>query len=163
LGASLSAVRHGASGIRPATEDDIPYLRQLAMASHHASRFYIDGRFPAVRCDELFGIWIERSCQDPGFAGAVFVPEMDGGPAGYITCAIKQGVGDIGLIAVDDRYRRHGLGGNLLAEASRWFSAHGVERVQVVTQGSNIAPLRMYERYGFRIESVQLWYHWWRT
>src|SRR6185437_4963498 len=103
--------------------------------SHKDSRFYTDGNFRATACDDLFAIWIERSVQDRDFAGAVFVPELEGNePAGYITCAIKQGVGDIGLIAVDPKAHRRGLGTRLLADAARWFSEQGADRVSVVTQ-----------------------------
>jgi dTDP-4-amino-4,6-dideoxy-D-galactose acyltransferase len=163
LGAELSGVARSHSPMRRANAGDLPYLRQLAMRSHSDSRFYADGNFRATACDELFAIWIERSVQDGDFAGAVFVAELEGNePAGYITCAIKQGVGEIGLIAVDPKAHRRGLGTRLLAEAARWFSGEGVDRVSVVTQGCNIPALRMYGRFGFTIESIQLWFHWWR-
>ncbi len=164
LGAKLwdDAV-HPADRARPARHEDIPYLKQLAKRSHRDSRFYTDGNFSTAACDELFAVWIERSILDRSFAGAVFVAQtgMDE-PAGYITCAIKEGKGDVGLIAVDEKTRGVGVGTRLLAEAARWFGAQGAERASVVTQGRNVPALRMYERSGFRIESVQLWFHWWR-
>lgn len=151
------------ASLRVATMNDIPYLAQLARRSHADSRFYADGRFPVEACDELYAKWIERSVLDKDFAGAVFVPQaVDGSAAGYITCAIKDGVGDIGLIAVDESLRRQGIGRNLLAKSLRWFADQGATRVRVVTQGSNIPALRMYERAAFNIESIQLWFHWWR-
>jgi dTDP-4-amino-4,6-dideoxy-D-galactose acyltransferase len=162
LGTELPTVAKSHPPMRPANAWDIPYLKQLAMRSHKDSRFYTDGNFRATACDELFAIWIERSVLDRDFAGAVFVPELEGNkPAGYITCAIKQGVGDIGLIAIDPDARRTGLATRLLEEAARWFSEQGAQRVSVVTHGCNIPALRMYERYGFTIESIQLWFHWW--
>lgn len=163
LAARLSNVVQGSASVRLAEPADIPYLKNLAVRSHRDSRFYSDGNFPHQACDDLFAAWIERSVLDPQFAGAVFVPQLDDTqPAGYITCATKEGVGEIGLIAVDERARRRGLGMHLLAEASRWFAAEGAERVSVVTQGCNIPALRMYQRHGFAIESIQLWFHWWR-
>jgi dTDP-4-amino-4,6-dideoxy-D-galactose acyltransferase len=149
--------------VREANTEDIPYLKQLAKRSHKDSRFYADGNFPAAACDELFAIWVERSVRDRDFAGAVLVPQLEGHQAaGYITCAIKDSVGEIGLIAVDEKTRKMGLGTRLLAESAKWFAGQGAERVSVVTQGCNVPALRMYERYGFTIESVQLWFHWWR-
>jgi dTDP-4-amino-4,6-dideoxy-D-galactose acyltransferase len=163
LAVDLSQLVHDASCVRPATTKDIPYLKHLARHSHRDSRFYADGNFPAADCDELFATWIERSVLDRDFAGAVFVPQVEGGrPTGYITCAIKKGKGDIGLIAIDEKTRGMGLGAQLLAEATRWFAERGTERVSVVTQGRNVPALRMYERYGFTIESTQHWFHWWR-
>lgn len=164
LSAASPAVKPDRSPVRLATPTDLPYLKELARCSHKDSRFYADGNFPPSACDDLFALWIERSVRDRAFAGAVFVPELEAGqPAGYITCAIRQGVGEIGLIAVDPKMHRKGFGTSLLAEAARWFAGQGAQRMSVVTQGSNIPALRMYERFGFTIESIQLWFHWWRN
>jgi len=163
LGIEMSTAAKIDSPMRLAGAGDLAYLKQLAISSHKDSRFYTDGKFPEAACGGLFAAWIERSVHDPGFAGAVFVPEIaEGKPAGYITCALKQGAGEIGLIAVDPAARRTGLGTRLLAQATSWFAAQGADRASVVTQGCNIAALRMYQRYGFAIESIQLWFHWWR-
>ena len=163
LGVDVSKAPKSESPMRLACAGDLSYLKQLAVSSHKDSRFYTDGKFPVAACDRLFGTWIERSVLDPGFAGAVFVPELPGNkPAGYITCAVKNGAGEIGLIAVDPEARRMGIGMRLLAQATTWFSEQGAERASVVTQGCNIAALRMYQRYGFAIESIQLWFHRWR-
>lgn len=163
LGAELSALVKSPTLLRQADAGDLPYLKLLAMRSHTDSRFYSDGNFSASACDKLYASWIERSVLDPKFAGAVFVPEPEQSePGGYITCAIKDGVGDIGLIAVDPKLRRKRLGTRLLAEAARWFSEQGAKRVSIVTQGCNMPALRMNERFGFSIESIQLWFHWWK-
>ena len=50
---------------------DLQQLKEIARRSHIESRFYFDGRFPMARCNELFELWIERSCL--GWADAVFV------------------------------------------------------------------------------------------
>jgi dTDP-4-amino-4,6-dideoxy-D-galactose acyltransferase len=164
LGAELWDVTHSATCVRVAKTEDIPYLKQLAKRSHTDSRFYADGNFPRTACDELFATWIERSVLDRSFAGAVFVAQTNGDqPAGYITCSLEEGKGNIGLIAVDEKARGVGLGTQLLWEAARWFAGQGAGRVSVVTQGCNIPALRLYERCGFSIESIQLWFHWWRV
>jgi dTDP-4-amino-4,6-dideoxy-D-galactose acyltransferase len=138
-------------------------LSDLAARSHYDSRFYADGRFPKDGCDRLFRTWIERSCTDHSFAQAVFVPEVEGKPAGYITLGVKNGIGDIGLIAVEQCYRGQGIGNALLFRSLEWFRNQGVRKVEVVTQGRNINALRMYEKAGFRLESMRLWFHWWRS
>jgi ribosomal protein S18 acetylase RimI-like enzyme len=150
------------SNIRPLRAEDIAYLSDLAARSHYDSRFYVDGRFSREACDQLFRTWIERSCGDRSFAGAVFVAELNDRPCGYITCTVKGDYGEIGLIAVDERFRRRGLGQALLATGGHWFREQNAKTVGVVTQGRNISALRMYEQYGFLIESIRLWFHWWR-
>lgn len=163
LSARLSDLAQGAPGVRHANPDDIPCLMEVARRSHRDSRFYADGNFPVAACDELFAKWIERSILDRSFAGAVLVPEAEGqNPTGYVSCSIQEGVGQIGLLAVDEKARGQGVGTSLLAESAKWFAAQRAERVSVATQGSNIPALRMYQRFGFSVESVQLWFHWWR-
>jgi len=152
------------SHIRTAKLEDIPALRRIAAQSHKDSRFYADGNFPSAKCDDLFATWIERSVREREFAGLVLVPETQSNqPAGYVTCSITDGQGRIGLVAVDEKARGMGWGTRLVAESIRWSARHGAERISVVTQGCNVAALRMYERCGFRVESVQLWFHWWRV
>jgi dTDP-4-amino-4,6-dideoxy-D-galactose acyltransferase len=164
LEGQVSTIAKSSRGVRPATEDDITQLRELASRSHRDSRFYADGNFSKHACNRLFAKWIERSVRDRDFAGTVLVAESSpGSPAGYITCTMREGVGQIGLIAVDEKARGAGLGASLVAESANWFRAQGAERVSVVTQAQNVAALRMYHRCGFSIKSVELWFHWWRT
>ena len=48
------------------------------------------------------------------------------------------------------------------ASGRRWFADHGVGRVSVVTQARNAAGLRLYQRAGMTVQSIQLWFHkWW--
>jgi ribosomal protein S18 acetylase RimI-like enzyme len=49
----------------------------------------------------------------------------------------------------------------MLDEALRWFVSQGVTSVSVVTQARNVRAARFYQRAGFSIESIQLWYHKW--
>lgn len=148
-----------ATSIRLAALDDLPDLRRIAGESHRDTRFYADGGFPTATCDELYRIWIERSCREPEFADAVFAAEQEGHAAGYVTCRLVDGAGEIGLLAVDSRYRGLRLGEQLVRRASSWFREQGARRASVVTQGANVPALRLYQRCGFYVATVQFWYH----
>lgn len=147
------------SMVRPFRTGDLPALRRIAAASHRDSRFYYDGHFPHEQCDRLFATWIQRSAE--GWADAVFTGEIDGAPAGYITCHIAGTDGSIGLIAVTERARGRGLGRQLVEAALRYFDSRGATRALVVTQGRNIQSQRLYQRCGFTTESAGLWFHFW--
>jgi dTDP-4-amino-4,6-dideoxy-D-galactose acyltransferase len=163
MGARISGAFPDANGVRQAESEDIPFLRQLAKNSHRESRFYADGNFSEAACDDLFALWIERSVRDRDFAGSVFVSQtLRGEPTGYITCGVKDGIGQIGLVAVAENVRRMGLGTQLLRASANWFTNQGIERISVVTQGCNLAALRTYQHFGFTIDSIDLWFHWWR-
>ena len=146
-------------GIRPARPEDLPALAEIASRSHTDSRFYYDPHFPRERCDALYAIWIEKSCQ--GYANAVLVAERENKLAGYITCDWTGPTGQIGLIAVASWARGAGLGKTLVRSSLQLFQNNDVRTVNVVTQGRNIYSQRLYERCGFLLASVQIWYHQW--
>lgn len=148
-------------GLREAAPDDAPALRAIARASHGITRFYADPGFPDERCDEFYDVWITRSLE--GWAQCVLVADVDGRPAGYVSCHLDEGQsrGSIGLIAVDGEVRRAGLGVALSRGAVAWCRDHGMREVAVVTQGRNVAALRTFQRAGFLVTSVELWFHKW--
>lgn len=140
--------------------DDIGALRSLSKISYRQSRYYFDPGFPVNLADAMYETWIEKSCLDP--ASAVFVIFAEGTPAGYIACRqIDETEGRIDLIAVDPRFKQMGLGQKLVKRSSRWFAERNLERIRVITQGRNIAAQRLYQRNGFLISDIKLWYHRW--
>jgi dTDP-4-amino-4,6-dideoxy-D-galactose acyltransferase len=148
------------ASLRPATADDVEPLRELARANHRITRFYADPNFPDERCDELYATWIARSIE--GWADAVLVAEVEGRPAGYVSChALEWGWGSIGLIGVGQDARGRGLGRELVNGAVAWARDRGLERVTVVTQARNVPALRTFEGCGFRTDDVGLSFHKW--
>jgi dTDP-4-amino-4,6-dideoxy-D-galactose acyltransferase len=159
---SLPDLPPAVGGIRLSQSRDVPVLRRIARSSHASSRFYFDPYFPRDRCDALYETWIEKSCS--GDADVVFVPELEGEPAGYISCHLKPDqAGLIGLVGLAPEARGRDLGVELVREALRWFRTKNVTQVAVVTQGRNVAAQRIYQRCGFYTQSLQLWYHRWSS
>jgi GNAT superfamily N-acetyltransferase len=149
--------------VGPYAPHDLDDLRATARSSHCDTRFYRDGNFSTELCDRLYETWIEKSCR--GRADAVFVARLNGRAVGYVTCHLKasDGVanGSIGLIAVAETAHGKGLGQALIEAALRWFDESGVARVDVVTQGHNIAAQRLYQKNGFATCQVRFWFHRW--
>ena len=146
--------------VRPSGETDIHSLRAIARVSHVDSRYYADSNFSRSRCDDLYALWIEKSCRD--YADMVLVAELSGKPVGYITCdANDDHVGQIGLFAVDASAQGRGIGRRLIQESLVWFHAQGCDRVDVVTQGCNVRAQQVYQKADFVTSRVQLWFHKW--
>lgn len=160
-GIGLEAASGGANVVRPATDTDIPALASIAAVSHRDTRFYADRHFAVERCDRLYKVWIEKSCQ--GDADAVLVAEDSAHqPIGYVTCHGKASAkGRIGLIAVKEDARGGGVGSALLRAAFDWFVSNRVASFTVTTQLRNVRALRFYGRAGLLISSVELWFHLW--
>jgi len=145
---------------RPVRESDIAALREIAAVSHTDSRFYNDGHFDRNQCDELYRTWIENSCR--GWADHVVVVERGGGAIGYLSLHLREPESAmIGLIGVDPRFRRQGIGTRLLAGAFAWMSGRSATRLWLATQGRNSASLRFYQDAGFRMTGRSIWYHRW--
>ena len=117
---------------------------------------------PPEQCSALYQTWIRRSCLED-YADAVWVAEIAGQPAGYVTCHLDQQAkdGSIGLVGIAEQARGQKVGEQLVKRALDWFAGQGMATVSVVTQGSNIAAQRLYQKCGFASRSLQLWYHKW--
>jgi ribosomal protein S18 acetylase RimI-like enzyme len=148
-----------AERIRKVQPSDVSQLKRLAAKSFTNSRFYNDGRFTREKCDELYSTWFERSCE--GYADCVLVADVQGRPAGFITCSLERSDGVIGLLAVDKLCQGHGLGRGLVNAALKYFQEHEMIRARVVTQGFNAHSQRLYQHCGFVTDMVQVWYHCW--
>ncbi len=146
--------------VREATWQDLAQLKEIATTSHRDSRFYHDPGFPRELCDKLYETWIERSVTSD-FAQQVFVAELNGRLVGYVSCHLDTRGARIGLLAVDEQARGRGFGTRLIRQALYFFREHSCTSVTVVTQGRNLGAQRLYQKSGFRTQSVELWYHKW--
>lgn len=153
------------SFIRAVEPTDITALKKIAGESNTVSRFVSDACFSEESSRALYETWIEKSCQ--GYADTVLVSgfssQSEKYTAGYITCHLPTSGHEakIGLLGIDKKYRGQGVGRILLGSALDWFADRGVEKVNVVTQGQNIAAQRLYQSCGFMTHSLRLWYHRW--
>jgi ribosomal protein S18 acetylase RimI-like enzyme len=148
--------------LRPALAEDVPALEAIARSAYTGSRFYSDPHFHREACDRMYEIWIRKSCLE-NFADAVFVLETEAGIVGYISCDTDPGTGEgkIPLVGLAEAWRGQGMGQYLLHHALHWFAQQQISRVNVVTDGGNIAAQRLYQKCGFRTQSIQLWFHKW--
>jgi len=148
--------------LHPLLPEEMPALERLARAGFTHSRFFHDTGFPRERAEALYEVWIKRDFQDP--SSIVLVAASAGGsPHGFISCRLEPGqeVASVGLIGVSAEGRGKGTGKALLNGALTWAGEHGATRLEVVTQGRNIAAQRLYQRGGFLIRFLELWYHKW--
>ncbi|MCS7116792.1 MAG: ribosomal protein S18-alanine N-acetyltransferase [Nitrososphaerota archaeon] len=106
---------------------------------------------------------IERSSFDQPYDLSIFiyyltneserflVAEEDDYVVGYIISSILNDVGLIISLAVDERWRRKGVGTKLLEMALQHLS-NRVKRVELQVRVSNESAIQFYRRFGFRIK-----------
>lgn len=132
----------------------------LALQSGFYSRYRKDKKFVHDEFIRLYTTWIERSLNGE-IAKDVIVYLDNESEKGLVTLEVKDNYGNIGLLAVDKKYRGKSIGRQLISAALIKFRAYRINKVKVTTQKKNIAACKFYEKIGFVKESVQNIYHFW--
>ena len=135
-------------------------LEKLAVQSGAFSRFARDNKFPHEKFTALYETWIRKSVSGE-MANEVLVIRQNNHIAGMVTLSNKNGVGDIGLISVDEEFRGRKFGQQLVCDAQRWFIQNGCHTAHVVTQGDNLPACRLYEKCGYQKIKIEFFYHFW--
>lgn len=135
-------------------------LEKLAVQSGAFSRFARDNKFPHEKFTALYETWIRKSVSGE-MANEVLVIRQNNHIVGMVTLSNKNGVGDIGLISVDEEFRGRKFGQQLVCDAQRWFIQNGCHTAHVVTQGDNLPACRLYEKCGYQKIKIEFFYHFW--
>ena len=135
-------------------------LLELAVQAGQFSRFATDPNFPQEKFIAMYHEWM-RKCIKREMADDILVIPENNTLIGMVTVQDQNGVGDIGLIAVNEAYRGRHYGEMLVRAAQRWFLDHDIFTGQVVTQRDNRAACSLYEKCGYHIKSMDYLYHFW--
>lgn len=132
----------------PAGAEDADQLAALAARNFSFSRFHNDPLLTQSQAEQVHAEWVRNSCLGSA-ADAVWKIESEGVAAGFVTCKIKDGVGEIVLICVAREFAGRGLGLKLMSRACDWFLDKGIKTVQIQTQTHNLAAMALYFKSGF--------------
>ena len=135
-------------------------LLHLALTSGKYSRFRLDNRFPVGSYERLYSRWMEQSVNQ-AMATEVFCYMIEDTPKGLVTLDRKDGVGTIGLVAIHEDYQHQGVGSTMMQHVISYSKKKQIEKLIVVTQLDNIPACRLYEKNGFKVQSVTDVWHWW--
>lgn len=148
-------------GLREAGPHDAAALWDAAIACDFDTRFTADSRFPQEKAREMYARWATGLVR--GARSTVFLAEDAGRIQGFSTASLSDGKAHarLDLIAVLAAGRGKGLGHRLVEAVMGWAKAAGAERMEVVTQGTNIAAQRLYQANGFRTRECSFCFHKW--
>jgi GNAT superfamily N-acetyltransferase len=121
-----------ADDIRPWQYTDLPYLQELAGSLSESTRYHTDSQFDTGNCDELHSLWIHHVCQEA--ADEVFVAIADGVPVGFSMCTVTDGVGEVGLVGVEETVSDETVGTRLLTAAVEWCRDHNLTQASGTPQ-----------------------------
>jgi dTDP-4-amino-4,6-dideoxy-D-galactose acyltransferase len=135
-------------------------LKLLAFQSGMYSRFKLDEKFVNNEYEKLYFEWIDKSVKKE-IADEILVYYKDKEEKGFVTLSMKNKIGSIGLIAVDEKERGNSIGKELMKAAFSTFKAKDILNVEVVTQKANTRACEFYKSLGFEVGTVENIYHLW--
>jgi dTDP-4-amino-4,6-dideoxy-D-galactose acyltransferase len=138
-----------------ATIDDCKNLKRIARRAFGDNRYGMPPFKPGSAA-RLYETWVEKSLAGK-FDDTCLKIEQRGVPVGFVTARTSGAPARIGLLAMKEGYRSRGLGRELLHALARGLLEHGIDELEVVTQGRNILAQNFYHRNGFRLRSIAAW------
>ncbi len=135
-------------------------LINLSLISGKYSRFNKDSRINEKKFQKLYKTWIIRSVKRE-ICEIVFVKKINEKIIGFVTLAISNQIGVIGLISVDSDFQKMGIGKFLINACLIFLQDRGIEKIEVATQMENSNAVMFYEKCGFKIKEITNIYHFW--
>lgn len=146
---------------RRAASKDKAALQRIVCGAAVRSRFKMDRHFPPDASRRLYKEWIAKSIRGR-FDDEVWIAEVSKSIGGCVSVRKMSSMrGEIGLIAVAERFRRMRVGTALLSKAANWFRQKKVKIAYVATQSENHPAKKLYEKCGYRPAKTEAWYHKW--
>jgi RimJ/RimL family protein N-acetyltransferase len=144
-------------GTRLFEERDLPEVLEIGRTAFTFDRFHADPALLPAVANQVNESWTRNCCLGIA-ADAVVVAEEEGRVASYVTCRADREAsrGIIILVATAEWARGRGGGRRASLAALHWFSAQGLNSVEVGTQLRNIPAARLYESLGFRLIRTSL-------
>ena len=149
--------------IRPYRSDDLPRVQQITVDSFEGVS--IDRNIEAQFGPVAGKTWQERKARDVTTdcevqPEGVFIAEAEDEVVGYVTTRLDRftRIGRIPNLAIDPRYRGHGLGTELIEHAIAWMREQGMAMAKIETLVQNERGQALYPRFGFREVARQIHY-----
>ncbi len=142
------------TGIRLATEEDLPWLAEIAGAAFINSRFYNDPCITPEQVSGMYTSWVKNAFCDEN--KTIFVTEEKNGFLIYLQNGDQA---HINLIAAGGANRKKGVGTALVKYADNYAFSNGCEDFFVGTQATNIPAINLYIKCGFKLFKTTRIYH----
>jgi dTDP-4-amino-4,6-dideoxy-D-galactose acyltransferase len=136
-------------------------IHSLTLQSGVYSRFKIDRNFKNNEYKKLYNEWIKKSISKE-ISIDIIIILIENKIVGFATLNKKSAqLADIGLVAVDEKYRGRGIAKELIHRTIFKAKKLGFKEIQVITQNENKPARKLYEAIGFNSIKTTNIYHYW--
>jgi dTDP-4-amino-4,6-dideoxy-D-galactose acyltransferase len=143
-----------------AAKADILNLQEIAGNIYQDSRYYFDKNFPRSKVEDFYKNWIAKSVLGL-FDDYVLVLYYNSIAIGFICIVVEGDSARFSLVGMLKEYAGKGLGTKLLHKVIGILKSQGIKSINTITQGRNISAQNFYNRAGFNIKFVEIYYHYW--
>ncbi len=144
-------------GIRIARVEHIDALRAAASQLFAQSRFRAPW-YPSDASGRFYAQWIENAVRGTFDHQCLLAVDEQGALEGFVSLReLGEGAARIGLLARLPHASGRGVGQRLMHAATDWCQARRISRLQVATQLSNLAAMRLYLACGAQLDSTAYW------
>jgi GNAT superfamily N-acetyltransferase len=146
-----------------------PALERLAVQSGTMTQFRLDPEL-APHFEQLFLTWINFAVTKE-LADSIWTCYEHGQHLGLVTIRSAKQVdsttghvekeGRIGMLSVDGKHRRRGIGTQLVKACDFWCSSLDIHTNAIITQKDNEAAIALCKQLGFQQDREGAVYHYW--
>ncbi|MFC3033100.1 GNAT family N-acetyltransferase [Pseudoalteromonas fenneropenaei] len=141
-----------------ATPNDINEICKIASNELQTSRYRAPW-FSDLHRSNLYSTWAQKAVLGQYDDICLVAKDNSGSITGFATLKFHGQHARIGLITVDSRFRRQGVGKQLLASVIIACQKKGCDSLLVSTQMSNTAAIQAYAKAGFTPNSINYWFY----
>lgn len=111
----------------------------------------------SLECQTFSDAWTVKSIQDTFQQSQAFMvtAELDGKVAGYCIVYFVLDEGEIARIAVDNSYRRQGVGRRVLEQVEKMCQEKGIIRLMLDVREGNDSARQFYQSLGFEEDGIR--------
>lgn len=135
-------------------------LISLGITSGEFSRFKTDPKMPHGIFEKMYTEWVIQSVQGT-MGNVIYYIGNETLIKGFVTLQFHSDYAEIGLIAVDAKYRKQQIASQLIQFAVYIAANRNLKNVQVATQFANIPANNLYTKCGGTIISSENIFHIW--
>ncbi len=146
---------------RLAVPRDAKKLDKIVSELYKDSRYYFDINFPRKDVKNFYSDWINKSIIGK-FDDMVWLLLYKNKLIGCCSLKINsRKYASIGLFGIEKKFTGKGYGRFLIKKIIYFLNKQKIKKIFVVTQGRNYRAQNLYQKTGFSINSMEIYYHCW--